>query len=68
MMKLTYEINLLCVEVFGQEGRPGEHVIAFVLWNLVKLCADQQQRHWVLSKLLSVIVTVERKRYESAPQ
>lgn len=62
MKKLTYEIDLLCIEVFRQEGRPSENFTAFVLWDLVKLCADQQQRHRVLSKLLSIIVTAGRKK------
>lgn len=62
--KLTYQIDLLSVEVLRQEGRPGENFIAFVLWDLVKLGANQQQRHWVLCKLLSVIVTVGRKEYD----
>lgn len=62
MKKVTYEVDLLCIEVFRQEGRPSENFIAFVFWDLVKLCANQQQRHWVLSKLLSIIVTAGRKR------
>lgn len=61
MMKLTYEIELLCIEVFRQEGRPCENFIALGLWDLVKLGANQQQRHRVLSKLLSIIVTAGRK-------
>lgn len=64
MKKVTYKIDLLCIEVFRQEGCPSEHFAAFVLWDLVKLCANQQQRHWVLSKLLSIIVTAGRQEYE----
>lgn len=62
---LAYEIDLLCVEVFRQEGRPSENLTAFVLWDLVKLCANQQQRHRVLSKLLSIVVPAERKGYQT---
>lgn len=61
MQKLTYKIDLLCIEVFRQEGCPSENFTAFVLWDLVKLCSNQQQRHWVLSKLLSIIVTAGEK-------
>lgn len=67
MRQLTYQIDLLCIEVFRQEGCPSENFTAFVLWNLVKLCANQQQRHWVLSKLLPIIVTAGRKEYYLTP-
>lgn len=40
--KLTYKIDLLCIEVFRQEGRPVENFIAFVLRDLVKFGANQQ--------------------------
>lgn len=66
MKKLTYEIYLLRIEVFRQEGSPSENLAALVLWDLVKLCANQQQRHWVLSKLLSVIVTAEERALNSS--
>lgn len=58
---LTYKIDLLSIKVFGKEGCPCEDFTAFVFWNLVKLCANQQQRYRVLSKLLSVIVPEERE-------
>lgn len=57
----TYKIDLLGVKVFGKKGRPSEDFTAFVFWNLVKLCANQQQRYGVLSKLLSVIVPERRE-------
>ena len=58
-MQATYQVDLLCVEVLRQEGGPVQDVTALVLWDLVKFGADQQQRHWVLSKLLSVIITAD---------
>lgn len=64
----TYEIYLLCIEVLRQEGRPCENFSAFGLCDLVKLGANQQQRHRVLSKLLSVIVTAGRKEDDPTPQ
>ena len=53
----SYQIDLFGVEVFREEGCPVENIAALVFWDLVKLGADQQQRHCVLSKLLSVIIT-----------
>lgn len=59
-MTSSYQIYLFCIEIFRQKRRPCQNFTAFVLWNLVKLCANQQQRHWVLSKLLSVIVPARK--------
>ena len=58
-MRVTYQVDLFCVEVLRQEGGPVQDVAALVLRDLVKLGADQQQRHWVLSKLLAVIITAD---------
>lgn len=58
-MQATYQVDLLCVEVLRQKGRPVEDIAALVLRDLVKLGADQQQRHRVLCKLLSIIITAD---------
>lgn len=59
-LKSSYQIYLFCIEIFRQKCCPCQNFTAFVLWNQVKLCANQQQRHWVLSKLLSVIVPARK--------
>lgn len=65
--KLTYKIDLLSVKVFREEGCPSENVTAFILRNLVKLGANQEQRNGILSKLLSVVVSEGRREGPYSP-
>ena len=60
-----YQVDLLGVEVLRQEGGPVQDVTALVLRDLVEFGADQKQRHWVLGKLLSVIITAGGSAKES---